>query len=655
MSCSGCDKASIGLSSPFCCARMRLPMKLVTTAELAAVLNRLVVDGEAPALNEQRLMRALSLAQNLYGDAIHHSGVRILDHTLKTLEALAPFHPDEDSVIAVLLHHALDGGAISLTNLQEEFGPAVRSLVSNVHLLSHVTLRARRSRIEDLRIMLLSVSDDVRTVLITLCDRAAILRLIDEIPQEERRTVCQDVLQLFAPVAARLGIYSLKHELENHAFPVMYPLDAERISEQIRQFSEEKGHFLPEAAEELRGFFRARGMEAEIEWRSKEIYSIFLKMQEKAITHIRDLFDLYALRVIVENEAECYQVLGLLHQIGRPVPHRFKDYIAFPKPNGYQSLHTTIVQLPGAPPDAFVEVQIRTQAMHRESQYGVAAHWAYKEGVTAEAMRNAQLKKMLLSQDPVSGTRAHPYADHIFVLTPKGEIVELPEGATPLDFAFTVHTDLGLAFSAARVNGNIVPLSYNLENGDVVEIQKQSPPHPSTRWMQLLKMASSRTKLKRYLAVQDRPRFVDRGRQLINEELRRHHLPPLDTDLTLLKVCDGEKLGVQQREDLLMKVGQGDEKPSSFFRRLESLRGVLIEEERHKKRSGRLQRKDNELLVEGSVPMPTRYAKCCSPAEDPRGKLGGVINRLGTVMVHREKCKMYRQSSAARRIGVRWR
>ncbi|MFH0851729.1 MAG: TGS domain-containing protein, partial [Candidatus Peregrinibacteria bacterium] len=412
---------------------------------------------------------------------------------------------------------------------------------------------------------------------------------------------------------------------------------------------------LPQAAEELRGFFRARGMNAEIEWRSKEMYSIFLKMQEKAITHIRDLFDLYALRVVVESEAECYQVLGLLHQLGRPVPHRFKDYIAFPKPNGYQSLHTTILQLPGAPPDAFVEVQIRTHAMHRESQYGVAAHWAYKEGVTTEAMRNAQLKKMLLSHETVTGTGAHPYADHIFVLTPRGEIVELPEGATPLDFAFTVHTDLGIAFSSARVNGSIVPLLYNLENGDVVEVQKQSPPRPSTRWMQMLKMASSRAKLKRYLAAQDRPRLVDRGRQLLNEELRKHHLSPLDTALTLLRVCDGEVLAMQQREDLLMKVGQGAEKPSSFFRRIEALRGITVEEEQRKKRTGRLQRKDNEILVEGSVPMPTRYAKCCEPGAEPRGKIGGVINRMGTVMVHREKCKMFKQSSSERRIGVRWR
>ncbi|MFH1444259.1 MAG: HD domain-containing protein [Candidatus Peregrinibacteria bacterium] len=631
-------------------------MTTVTTAELTAVLSRLAVDGEAPQLDERRLTQALSFAQELYGHDMHHSGVRILDHALETLEVLAPFHPDEEAVIAVLLHHALDGGAITLAQLQQEFGPAVRSLVSNVHLLSHVTLSARRSHIEDLRIMLLSVSDDVRTVLITLCDRAAILRMIDVIPEAERRAMCNDVLQLFAPVAARLGIYSLKHELESRAFPVIYPLDAERIEEQIQQFETERGHFLPLAAKELRGFFQARDMAVEIEWRKKEIYSIFRKMQEKAISHIRDLFDLYALRAIVDNEAECYQVLGLLHQLGRPVPHRFKDYIAFPKPNGYQSLHTTIIQLPGAPSDAFVEVQIRTQSMHRESQYGVAAHWAYKEGVTTEAVRHAQLKKMLLSQESVMGTKAPPYADHIFVLTPKGEIIELPENATPLDFAFTVHTDLGISFSSARVNGSIVPLSYNLENGDVVEIQKQTPPRPSTRWIQLLKMASSRAKLKRYLAAQDRPRLIDHGRHLLNEELRKHHLSPLDTDLTILRVCDGESLSMQQREDVLMKVGQGAEKPSSFFRRLEALRGVVaVEVQQPKKRTGRLQRKDNEILVEGSMSMPICYAKCCSPEVEPRSKVGGVINRTGVIMVHRERCGMYKQSSPERRVEVRWR
>jgi len=629
-------------------------MTIATSAELTAILRRLAIDGEAPQLNEPRLSQAIVLARALYGENRHSSGVRLLEHAFDTLEILAPFHPDEDAIIAVLLHHALDSGKVTLTELEEQFGSSVRALVSNVHLLSHVTLHARRTRIEDLRIMLLSVSDDIRTVLIALCDRAAILRALDTVPVESRRAICQDVLQLFAPVAARLGIYSIKHDLENRAFPVMYPSDAERITEQVTQFDGEKGHFLPKVTKELIDYLHVRGIEAQIDARKKEMYSVFLKMQEKAISHIRDLFDLYALRVIVRDEAECYQTLGLLHQLGRPVTHRFKDYISFPKPNGYQSLHTTILQLPGAPPDTLVEVQIRTHAMHREAQYGVAAHWAYKEGAAVEAVQQVHLKKMLFSQESVSGRNAS-LVDHIFVLTPKGEIVELPEGSTPLDFAFTVHTDLGLSFSSARVNGSIVPLSYRLENGDVVEIQKLSTPRPSTRWMQLLKMASSRAKLKRYLAAQNRPQLIDHGRTLFNAELRKHHLPPLDTDLTILRVCDGETLSRQQREDLLMKVGEESEKPSSFFHRLAALKGKIPEEERGKKHVSRLQRKDSEIEIEGNVPMPIRYAKCCSPEETPRTKISGVINRLGTVMVHREKCKMFKQSSSERRIGVRWR
>jgi GTP pyrophosphokinase len=584
---------------------------------------------------------------------MHHSGIRILDHALETIEILAPFCPDEDAVISVLLHHALDAGYVSLPELGEQFGPQVRTLVSNVHLLSHVTLRARRSRIEDLRLMLLSVSEDVRTILITLCDRCAILRSLNVIPPEEQKYLCQDVLQLFAPVAARLGIYALKHELENRAFPLVYPLDAERIAEQLEQYHTERGNFLDQTVNELTSFLKSRGIPAEIDARRKEMYSIFVKMKEKAISHIRDLFDLYALRVIVGTEAECYQALGLLHHIGRPVAQRFKDYIAFPKPNGYQSLHTTVTQLPGVPSNTFVEVQVRTRDMHREAQYGVAAHWAYKEGAAAHAIHQVQLRNMLLSQESLSAAGSSSYADHIFVLTPKGDIVELPEGATPLDFAFTVHTDLGISFSSARVNGSIAPLTYRLENGDVVEIQKQSPPRPSTRWMQLLKMASSRSKLKRYLLQQERPRLIDRGRELMNEELRKHHLPPLDTGLSAFRVCDGEVLSMQQREDLLMKIGQGAEKPSAFFRRLEALRGKGVLEQFPRRE--RLQRKDNVIVMEGDVPMPTKYAKCCSPQEEPRGKIGGVVNRLGTVMVHRSTCKMYQQSSGGRRIGVRWR
>ncbi len=553
-----------------------------------------------------RLRAAFDVAADIYGSQMHWTGVSILEHTHGVLRTLLPFEPDEDAIIACLLHHVLQTRRCTVSDLEEQFGPSVRALVSGVHLLSHVTLRGRRMSIEDLRLMLLTVSDDVRTVLITLCDRSFLLARLDALLPEERRRICNDVLQLFAPVAARLGIYALKHHLEARAFPVVYPADAEHIEEQLQRVHAERGDFLPEAARKLEGFLREQGIAAAVEAREKEPYSIFSKMRRKSLSSIEDVNDLFALRVLVATEEECYRALGLLHRLGRPIPNRFKDYIAFPKPNGYQSLHTTIAQLPGTPPDTFVEVQVRTHAMHREAQYGVAAHWSYKEhGSAARAVHLMHLQSMLASQqlleEGAGGETS--LADHIFVLTPKGDVVELPEGATPLDFAFQVHTDLGLSFRAARVNGAIAPLNYRLENGDVVEILRYRTPRPSAQWMQLLSMASSRSKLKHYLHAQERPQLIARGRELPNEELHEQSAP-------------------------LPKAPSLPEHPPTGEPLLE---------------------------FEDGLPMPARFAQCCKPQESPRGPIQGLINRTGAVMVHRRACRMLRAMNPERGVRVRWR
>jgi len=607
--------------------------------------------------DEKRLRRAFAIAQEIYGDQMHWMGIPYLEHTINVLEVLLPFQPDEDAVIACILHHVLETGNCSLSDLEEHFGPKVRSLVSAVHLLSHVTLRGRRMSIEDLRLMFLTVSDDVRTVLIVLCDRLHLLDNVHEIAPKDRKRLCQDSLQLFAPVAARLGIYRLKHDLEGRAFPIVYPSDAERIKEQLDRLYAERGDFLNDTAEALRAYLAEQGIDAVVESREKQLFSIFVKMRMKSISHIENLYDLFALRVIVRNEEECYSALGLLHRLGRPIANRFKDYIAFPKPNGYQSLHTTLIDLPCAPADAFVEVQVRTQDMHREAEYGVAAHWSFKEqGSATHAIQTAQLRNMLASQQSVEEEEESPatLADHIFVLTPRGDVIELPEGATPLDFAFQVHTDLGLSFRGARVNGSIAALDYQLENGDVVEIQKFRNPKPSPQWLQLLKMASSRSKLKRYLYAQQRPEFIARGREILNGELRKHRLSPLDTDLSLLRMYEGEQFTMHQREDLLMKIGQGSEKSSSVLFHLDALKGKDIALPQQPRRE-RLQRKDAVIEIEGGLRMPLRYAQCCKPHEEKKGPISGVINRLGEVMVHRETCGMLRNANPGRCVNVWWR
>ncbi len=628
-------------------------MGSMPTMQLAPILFRLRESGAS--YDSERLNRALAIASSAYGEMSHWTGETLIEHTFGILEELAPFEPDEDTVVACLLHHVLEQKTMTLSELEAQFGPKVRSLVSGVHLLSHVTLEGRRRSIEDLRIMLLSVSDDIRILFLCLCDRAHCLKFVSCMGGDRARRLCQDVLQLFAPVAARLGIYSLKHKLEDGAFPVMYPNDSERIAEQLKRLHREYPEYLEKARSTLVVFLREQGISATIDAREKQAFSIFQKMHRRSITDVKNIYDLFALRVIVPTEEDCYQVLGLLHRLGRPLPNRFKDYIAFPKPNGYQSLHTTLAGFTGLPEDCFMEVQIRTEKMHREAQYGVAAHWSYKEhGATQRAMEKVQLHSMLMGQESVNDDDAElTFADHIFVLTPKGDIIELPEGATPLDFAFQVHTDLGLSFRGARVNGSIVPLDYSLENGDVVEIQKHAIPQPSSQWMQMLKMGSSRSKLRRYLYAQDRPRLIAMGRELVNGELRKRGFPPLTTDLSFLRFVDGEVLTFQQREDVLMKIGQGSESATSLFTRVDS-----TEREERKQISvastGGLRRDGAFIDIEGGVSMPLRYAKCCMPQEWPHDKIVGNINRFGAVMVHRHDCRMFSNTNPERRLKLWW-
>ncbi len=600
-----------------------------------------------PGSQFARLHAAFSQAEHVYGAMPHWTGDTVLEHCMGVLEEYQRFRPDDDSVVACLLHHVLEAGWTP-EQVERASNASVRSIVSGVHLLSHVTMRNKRMSLQNLRLMFVRVSDDMRAVLLLLCDRNRLLSRLAQFPPDRRRQIARDTLQLFAPVAARLGIYSLKHEMETKAFPVAYPTDALRIAEQLQALKHRHGTFLPDAALALERALRERGVSVRVEAREKHAYSVFRKMRSKSITHAGDLYDLFALRVVVDAEPACYQVLGVLHQLGHPVANRFKDFVAFPKPNGYRSLHTTLMRLPGVPEGVFVEVQIRTEEMHREAKLGIAAHWSYKEGGQAEhALRRAQLQQALAEQSPED--------DHIFVLTPTGEVIELPEGATPLDFAFHVHTMLGLSFRAARVNGAIVPIATVLENGDIVEILRHSEPKPSPQWVTMLKTSSARTRLRHFLSMRDRPFVVQQGREAMNRELQRYGLQTLDPALTLLRSYDGEHLPIADREELLVKVGQGSQTAASVLRHLDAIASVFVRLKEEKQPSTQpLQPELRQVRMEGGIPMPVRYARCCKPDEAPFTALSGVIGRDGSVRVHRHTCKMLRAVNPERRIGVEW-
>ncbi len=550
-----------------------------------------------PESDVSAIRKAYDDAVRMYADQVHWSGERLMTHTLGVCELYLPFDPDDSGMQACLLHHILDTKLWTLDDLNRDYGHDVRSIVSAVHLMSHITTYGRRVSMEDLRLMVLRVSDDMRALLLVLCDFARQLDCLPVMQSDMRRRLCRDVLQLFSPVAARLGMYSLKHRLESLAFPVMYSVDAVRIVEQLEEMQKKHGDFLTEAALLLEESLADAGIDAKVEGRQKQPYSIFQKMDSKSVTHIEQLFDLFALRVIVDSDEMCYQTLGVLHRMGHPVAHRFKDYIGFPKPNGYRSLHTTLASLPGVPEGIVVEVQIRTSAMHREADLGIAAHWSYKEGGDASSpVRRVELQQALL-QGPSEGARHIPLSDHIFVLTPKGDVIELPDAATPLDFAFNVHTVLGLSFKAARVNGSIVPIGHPLENGDIVEIVRHSEPRPSYNWVSIVKTSSAKSRLKRYFAERD----ADHTLFVHDTSESNAELPPIK-----------EVTGIQPPN-------------STMF-----------------------------VVIEGDIPMPVRFARCCKPDEGQKVAIAGVIGRDSIVRVHRMPCKMIRNVNPERKIGVKW-
>lgn len=606
-----------------------------------------------PSIVLDNIQSAFDRVVVLYEGKEHWTHESLTDHCLGVLETFVPFSPDEDSVIACLVHHLVldDDSGWSLEDVATAFGSGAAEVLGDLRLLSHITTKNKRLGVESLRLMFLRVAHDERALILALCHQSHVMDFLSAMPAELQRSLSQDALNLFAPVAARMGIYSLKHRLESKAFPVLYPVDSERISEQLQQLHGKHGDFLTHAVTSLHEFMAKEGMDVSIEVREKHPYSIFQKMKDKTISHVEDLYDLFAFRVIVRTEAECYQTLGLLHRIGRPIAHRFKDYIAFPKPNGYKSLHTTLANLPGMPDGLLAEVQIRTETMHREAKYGVAAHWSYKEGGgQAHAVRRARLQHAF-SHEAEAGV-APTLIDHIFVLTPKGDIVELPEHATPLDFAFHIHTDVGLSFKAARVNGSIVPMDYGLENGDIVEVIRNGDARPSPRWMTLLKTASARSRLKKFLVTKDRPLLVAAGREMLNKELIRRRLQPLDIGLTALKQVDDQRLTLAEREDLLMKIGQGQQSVPALLPRVPAF-GIAIAPKKAAEPSCPV---DDGCVarVDSSVPMPTRFAKCCKADELRLPKLIGVIGRDGDVRVHGAQCVLLKHVNPERLIGVSW-
>ncbi|HRI42532.1 MAG TPA: bifunctional (p)ppGpp synthetase/guanosine-3',5'-bis(diphosphate) 3'-pyrophosphohydrolase [Fimbriimonadaceae bacterium] len=602
--------------------------------------------------NINRIRFAYFFAEEAHAGQVRSSGEPYITHPLAVAEILAELGMDDDSIVAGLLHDVLeDCPDCTPAKIAELFGQDVLDLIEGVTKLqmkapSDGSARQRalaesNRAAESLRKMLLAMAKDVRVMVIKLADRLHNMRTLDSLQPERRTRIAAETADIYAPLAARLGIWQIKWQLEDLSFKHLHPKEFQEISERVAKSRTVREAELSEAILMLKERLQARGIKnAEVHGRPKHLFSIFNKIAKQGFA-FEEILDLLAIRVILEHQDECYLALGIVHDLWVPMPGLFYDYIAKPKPNGYQSLHTKVVGPNGEP----LEVQIRTREMHDVAEHGVAAHWTYKEGLKSDAAeRFTHLREQLFdwssdartSSDFLRSLSTDLFSEQVFVFTPKGDVLDLPKDATPIDFAFRVHTDLGLRVVGAKVNGVMVPLGTTLKNGDIVELVTRNNAHPSLDWLEFAKSSHAKSKLRAYFRRRNKGENATRGRDALDKELRALGLDPKDFlgDEKLKAIAETQS-DCQTSEDLLAKVGEGLVSVQSVVAKL---RGVpqgkpvaadVIKTE--KTREGKV------TLVKGGIDnVMLRRAKCCDPL--PGEEVVGYITRGRGIMLHRKVC-----------------
>jgi GTP pyrophosphokinase len=610
---------------------------------------------------------AINFAVRAHQGQFRASGAPFIEHPLQTALLLAELKLDGAALAAALLHDVVEDCDVPLETIEKEFGTEVARLVEGVTKLSRISwstsnLTDRRlleQQAQNLRKMFVAMAEDIRVVLIKLADRLHNMRTLDALPPDKARRIAQETMDIYAPLAGRLGIWQFKWELEDLAFRCLEPKRYREIARLIRARRAQRERYITQVIEILKRELERAGIKAEVTGRPKHIYSIAQKIAKYAEQgkDFNEIYDLLAVRILVDTVQDCYSALGVVHSIWHPIPGHIDDYIANPKPSGYQSLHTTVVALDGRP----LEVQIRTYEMHWVAEYGVAAHWKYKEGRYQDPKfedKIAWLRQLLDWQRDMQGAlefvesvKSDIFRDQVYVFTPKGELKELPAGSTPIDFAYRIHTELGHRCIGAKVNGRLVPLDYQLQNGDVVEIiaSKQSK-GPSRDWLNpnlgYVRTSNAREKIRQWFRKQERASNIERGRELVEKELRRLGIQLALEDLA--KLFNYEKV-----DDFLVAVGCGDIHPHQI--------GTKVAEPAP---AGSPLLTERPSHVDGSTPysvvdvmgigdLLTNLAKCCNPI--PGDPIIGYITRGKGVTVHRRNCpNILNEDEKDRLIQVSW-
>ncbi len=622
-----------------------------------------------------RFKRAEDFADQAHIGQFRDSGEPYVIHPIEVAEIILSMGMDTDAIITGLLHDTVeDNPNITSEMLAQEFSPSIAALVEGVTKLTKASFGGTQSKenqqAENVRKMFLAMAKDIRVIPIKLCDRLHNMRTLEYCRSDKRIRKARETLDIYAPLAHRLGMGQLKSELEDQSFMHLYPEAYEDIKGKVERFQVARGEFLREAMASIRAVMEENGIVGEVSGRPKHLYSIYRKMQTQNLS-FDEVYDLMAIRAVTQTVGDCYNLLGLVHQIWRPLPGRIKDYISTPKPNGYKSLHTTLIGESGAP----FEVQIRTEAMHKTAEYGIAAHWKYKEGrkdsnhldFVLDWVRQLMEEKVENSTEFMQILMFDFFSEYVFVFTPEGDVIDLVSGATPIDFAYRIHSAIGNRCQGARVNGKIVPLDYKLQMGDIVEIITASTlTGPHRDWLNIVKTHQARNKIRSWFKKELKEEYIQDGRDKLVAEAKKQ-------GYVLSKILREEqvpilfkKLSLNTLDDLYAAVGGGSVMTAQVIPRLidefnaadkEAEQARMLEELAERQATQRSSKRDsidNGIVVKGESGMLVRIARCCTPL--PGDPIVGYITRGRGVSVHRADCSNIQNLSdgAVRLIDVEW-
>jgi GTP diphosphokinase / guanosine-3',5'-bis(diphosphate) 3'-diphosphatase len=611
-----------------------------------------------PQADLEPVRGAFDLAVEAHTGQRRATGEPYVTHPIASAQITAELGIDPIAIQAALLHDVPEDTEYSLQDLEERFGAEVAHMVDGVTKLSKFSTHSHeQQQAENIRKMLLAMAEDIRVVLIKLADRLHNMRTLYALPSEKQQRIARQTMEIYAPLAERLGIWQIKWELEDLAFKVLEPERFRELAALLDTRRKGREGYIERAIAELEPRLKDSGIEADLQGRPKHIYSIYKKMQRKG-AEFAEIYDVYAIRILVDEVRDCYAALGIVHALWRPIPGQFDDYIAVPKNNLYQSLHTAVIALDGKP----LEIQIRTHAMHQVSEVGIAAHWRYKEGSKSDREYDAKLawlRQLMDWQRDVSdatefveGIKLDIFQDQVFVFTPRGDIKDLPTGATPLDFAYRIHTDVGHRTIGAKVNNRLVPLDYRLKNGDIVEIVTTKGEHgPSRDWLNVVRTSHAREKIRQWFKRKDRDENIVHGRESLERELRRLARKSLqgvghDRILEVAKHYNMESL-----DDFYAAIGYGAISAQQVVTRL----GVVDDEEvgLPTVAPATIPARTGGVRVKGVGDLLVRFAKCCHPI--PGDPIVGFITRGKGVTVHLQSCPtVLNEREVPRLIEVEW-